>query len=736
MFESLDSQAITKSALRTEGSAGPSGIDAKGFRRMCTSFRRASDDLCWSMSCVAKRIASSYVDPKTLNAFTACRLIALDKRPGVRPIGVGEVARRIISKAILAVIDTDIKKAAGSVQLCVGQISGGEAGVHAMRQIFSEEDTDAILLVDATNAFNSLNRKAALVNIHALCPSLAVVATNIYRGDAELFIEEETILSTEGTTQGDPLAMSIYGIAILPLIKNLHGLCKQLWFADDASAGGKIERLKEWWLKLKEVGPAYGCYPNPSKTWLLVKEDQMEMATERFAEFGINITPTGQKHLGSALGSKQFLHGFMEAKITTWASELHKLCEIAKTEPQVAYSALIHGLIGKWTYIMRTTPGVSPLMSPLEEILRNKFIPLITGRKAITDEERALLALPCRNGGLGIINPTCISCHQYEASLDVTKPLVELIVKQKLECCTEVESEQRRLKSIIKKNRREHADKEMQKMKLSETLRRSVELTSEKGASNWLTALPIDSHGFVLHKEAFRDALCLRYGWLPDRLPAKCECGANFTIDHALNCPKGAFPILRHNELRDFTGDLLAEICHDVCVEPILQPLQGGKLDHATANREDKARSDIRARGFWGSSRQRAFFDIKVFNPNAPSNRRQSLEVCYKREERTKKRMYEQRILEIEHGSFTPLVFSTTGGMGKLAQTFYRRLASMLSEKRNTNYSVTLGWLRCQISFSLLRWAITCIRGARSNSRHACRSSNIELAVTEGRFLD
>ena len=129
MFESLDSQAIRKSALRTEGSAGPSGIDAKGFRRMCTSFGRASDDLCWSMSCVAKRIASSYVDPKTLNAFTACRLIALDKRPGVRPIGVGEVARRIISKAILAVIDTDIKKAAGSVQLCVGQISGGEAGV-------------------------------------------------------------------------------------------------------------------------------------------------------------------------------------------------------------------------------------------------------------------------------------------------------------------------------------------------------------------------------------------------------------------------------------------------------------------------------------------------------------------------------------------------------------------------------------------------------------------------------
>ena len=111
-----------------------------------------------------------------------------------------------------------------------------------------------------------------------------------------------------------------------------------------------------------------------------------------------------------------------------------------------------------------------------------------------------------------------------------------------------------------------------------------------------------------------------RFPWFCITKRSKCECGANFTIDHALNYPKGAFPILRDNELRDFTGDLLAEICHNVCVEPILQPLQGERLDHATANCEDKARSDIRARRFWGSSCQCAFFDIKVFNPNARSN--------------------------------------------------------------------------------------------------------------------
>ena len=189
IFESLDCEAIRKAALKTDGSAGLSGVDARGFRR-------ASDELCWSMSCVARRIASTYVDPSTLVSFTACRLIALDKHPGVRPIGVGEVVRQIISKAILSVIEMDIKAAAANIQLCIGQTLGCEAGVHAMRHIFHEDDTDAILLVDATNAFNALNCKAALINIHALCPSLAVVATNMYHNAADMHVEGEIVQSS------------------------------------------------------------------------------------------------------------------------------------------------------------------------------------------------------------------------------------------------------------------------------------------------------------------------------------------------------------------------------------------------------------------------------------------------------------------------------------------------------------------------------------------------------------
>ena len=139
----------------------------------------------------------------------------------------------------------------------------------------------------------------------------------------------------------------------------------------------------------------------------------------------------------------------------------------------------------------------------------------------------------------------------------------------------------------------------------------------EKGASSWLSTLPIDEHGFALHKGAFRDALCLRYGWRPAHLPSNCVCGEKFTVDHALNCPRGGYPSIRHNELRDITADLLSEVCHGVGTEPCLQPVTDEQLMHRTANREDGARLDIVAENFWGRDRQCAFFDVRVFNPFA-----------------------------------------------------------------------------------------------------------------------
>ena len=98
--------------------------------------------------------------------------------PGVRPIGVGEVLRRIVCKATLNLVQEDVQDAVGSLQLCVGNDSGCDATVHALRTIFEDEESEAVLLVDASNAFNSLNRSNALHNIMNVCPSLATIVIN------------------------------------------------------------------------------------------------------------------------------------------------------------------------------------------------------------------------------------------------------------------------------------------------------------------------------------------------------------------------------------------------------------------------------------------------------------------------------------------------------------------------------------------------------------------------------
>ena len=103
------------------------------------SFKSVSRDLCSSLAAVGRRLCTSLVNPEGISAFVACRLIPLDKCPGIRPIGIGEVPRRIISIAILSVLSPEIQDAAGPLQLCAGQVGGCEAAIHALRQMLNEK---------------------------------------------------------------------------------------------------------------------------------------------------------------------------------------------------------------------------------------------------------------------------------------------------------------------------------------------------------------------------------------------------------------------------------------------------------------------------------------------------------------------------------------------------------------------------------------------------------------------
>ena len=334
-----------------------------------------------------------------------------------------------MGKAIANVSRNDIRAAAGPLQLCAGQPAGSEATVHARAKVFSSLDAQAVVLVDASNAFNSLNRQQTLRNIPVLCPSLAYVVVNFYRAAAPLFVGGEEIYSREGTTQGDPLAMAIFAIAVRPLIDRLMMAQEtQLWFADDAASGGKLQALRRWWDALLRFGPLFGYHGNVSKSWLLVKPQNLREATTIFADTGLRITTDGVRHLRAPLGDLSFRESFATKKVRNWKNELHHLAEIATAQPRLAFCALTQGLASRWIYLSRTTENIGELLKPLEE--ENTIILSLTGRPSPGPTTRSLLGLPARLGGLGIRDPSGKGAEQLQTSREVTKPIVRLLLEQ------------------------------------------------------------------------------------------------------------------------------------------------------------------------------------------------------------------------------------------------------------------------------------------------------------------
>ena len=238
-----------------------------------------------------------------------------------------------------------------------------------------------------------------------------------------------------------------------------------------------------------------------------------------------------------------------------WQEELTLLAKIATSQPHATYAAFIHGFIHKFTYLSRTNSNKDHLLQPLEDI-RSQLIPSWTSRAPPSDLERELFALPVCLGGLGIVNPAYHSSIEFQASISISAPLSHLIESQQHNYPWESLNAQIEAKNTVRKQRLKDLKSSATNIKssLSNSLRHAVDRAQEKGASSWLSSLPLAVFGFSLHKGAFRDALALRYGWLPSNTPIHCACGTQFSVEHSLSCPKGGFPSIRHNEVRDTVG--------------------------------------------------------------------------------------------------------------------------------------------------------------------------------------
>ena len=250
---------------------------------------------------------------------------------------------------------------------------------------------------------------------------------------------------------------------------------------------------------------------------------------------------------------------------------------------------------------MRTMEDIAHLYQPLEDCIKNVFLPSFL-QFSFSDSERKLFSLPAKYGGLGVFNPTEICPYEFQSSCNTTAPLVKMITDQRLELslegCHDMDVQIKGAKSLITNTKclRHQQRLSYIKTELSESLQKQVDLLCRKESSSWLTSLPLQEYDFVLNKEEFVDVMCIRYLHPLKNMPKKCACGTNNSLDHALICMKGGYVAMRHNQIRDLIINFLIESgCKDIVREPHLLPLTGETFTLRSVNTSQEARLVLRS---------------------------------------------------------------------------------------------------------------------------------------------
>ena len=195
------------------------------------------------------------------------------------------------------------------------------------------------------------------------------------------------------------------------------------------------------------------------------------------------------------------------------------LSKIAETEPHCAYTAFTSGFRGKFNYFLRTIPGIEEYLDPVENIIRTMFIPMICN-----DNERNILALPPKLGGLGLINVKESSGMEFRNSIEMTEYLTSIIKRDSHHVHLdekELEQKMKETKNKIRQRKRDNNKIKLEEIRsnLDAQAIKINDANQEKGTYNWLTVLLLEEHKFYLSKEEFKDAIRMRYNWAMPRLP-------------------------------------------------------------------------------------------------------------------------------------------------------------------------------------------------------------------------
>ena len=205
--------------------------------------------------------------------------------------------------------------------------------------------------------------------------------------------------------------------------------------------------------------------------------------------------------------------------------------------------------------------------------------------------------------------------------------------------------------------------------------------------------IPLKELDYNLNKKEFRDAIKLRYDWEITDTPMLSACGVQFSVDHPMVRKRGGFIIQRHNKLRDLEAEMLRMVCNDVEVEPVLHEVTGEILNHG-ANKAPDARLDIHAPARFLRETEICILRRSGVYPNADSYRDLTPKQIYKKHENENKTQHGERVMQIEQGTFPPLVFTATGEMVDDCVKYHSILEELIANKKRESYSSAISWIR------------------------------------------
>ena len=709
-----------------KGSApGPSGLRPEHLKSVVRAAPNRKDRALSNMTKLVNLIMSGKVPESVAPFLCGARLHAANKKDGgIRPIAVGNLERRLVSKCAAFSLSNRAAAFFSPNQLGVGVRGGCEALVHSVREVLDLHPNKMLLQVDLINAFNKADRFTAIDEVAQHFPEILEWVKTSYASPSCLLYNNKTINSESGFHQGDPLASLLFSLVLQPLVLKIQEKVPTLafngWYLDDGSQIGEKEELQQVIDLLLEDGPARGLHLSTYYTsdspkcqvWTTSSECDSGNPLDR----GIpRVQEDGFTFLGAPIGSNEYTRNILLRKIQKIRQITSLLPNIKK--PHLEFVLLRSCLsLPKFMFLLRTVPTTRfpDLLNSFDECIREALIASLG--TPLEDKQWLQTKLPISQGGLGIRSAAdhagvAYSCSFF-SSQNLMKQLLQLDDEVTFSLGQDIIGDitnhigfepttemletipQKQLSTFVDTNNF-NALKEI--MEAEGNIREIARINSLSlpYAGAWLETVPIPALGLYLQPSEFVQAIRYRLGCpIYDRAgpcPA-CQKESDELGDHAMCCAHQGERITRHNALRD--------AIHNIASAAALNPIKEGQHLLPGNNRRP---ADIYLRG-WAAGRDAAL-DVTVTNPlqqatiqGAATSPGHALRARF-----SSKMNSAAEQCQAQGISFLPLVFESLGGWDEHAVMELKKLSSALS--RNSGEDENELWRKttCRISIILMK---------------------------------